>query len=370
MREPSPVRPPLVGIIANPISARDIRRVIANANSLQLADRVNIVLRLLAALAAGGVGRVLMMPDREGLRVMLQRHLMRAQGPDATLAAVEYLDMPVTGSVDDTLRAAHMMREAGVAAIVVLGGDGTHRAVVCECGDVPIVGLSTGTNNAFPEMREPTITGLATGLFASGRIPARYALASNKRLEVTIREPNGTVRHDIALVDAVISREQYIGARAVWKTDTLTAVYVSFASPQAIGLSAIAGLLEPVGRDERGGLAIELGRRGRCAFELMAPIAPGLMQPVPIAYWHRLEHAVPQRVQQHAGIVALDGEREMAFGKHDEVFVTLHENAFSSIDVAACMSYAAGAHLMRSGTGTGPGAGLPVPEFRTFTPQT
>ncbi|WP_296650788.1 NAD(+)/NADH kinase [Paraburkholderia sp.] len=368
MREPSPVRPPLVGIIANPISARDIRRVIANANSLQLADRVNIVLRLLAALAAGGVGRVLMMPDREGLRVMLQRHLMRAQGPDATLAAVEYLDMPVTGSVDDTLRAAQMMREAGVAAIVVLGGDGTHRAVVRECGDVPIVGLSTGTNNAFPEMREPTITGLATGLFASGRIPASCALASNKRLEVTIREPNGAVRRDIALVDAVISREQYIGARAVWKTETLTAVYVSFASPQAIGLSAIAGLLEPVGRDERGGLAIELGKRGHCAFELMAPIAPGLMQPVPIAYWHRLEHAVPQRVQQHAGIVALDGEREMAFGKHDEVFVTLHENAFSSIDVAACMSYAAGAHLMRSGTG--PGAGLPVPEFRTFTPQT
>lgn len=366
MREPSPVRPPLVGIIANPVSARDIRRVIANANSLQLADRVNIVLRLLAALAAGGVARVLMMPDREGLRAMLQRHLARSQGRDATLAAVDYLDMTVTASVDDTLRAAQMMREAGVAAIVVLGGDGTHRAVVRECGDVPIAGLSTGTNNAFPEMREPTITGLATGLFASGRIPARCALASNKRLDVTIREPDGTVRRDIALVDAVISREQYIGARAVWKTDTLTAIYVSYASPQAIGLSAIAGLLEPLGRDDRGGLAIELGRRGQCAFELMAPIAPGLMRSVPIASWHRLEHAVPHRVRQRAGVVALDGERELAFDEHDEVFVTVNEKAFSSIDVAACMSYAAGAHLMRSVAG----AGLPVPDFRIFTPQT
>ena len=46
---------PLVGIIANPVSARDIRRVIANANSLQLADRVNIVLRLLSSLASCGV---------------------------------------------------------------------------------------------------------------------------------------------------------------------------------------------------------------------------------------------------------------------------------------------------------------------------
>ncbi|MFT4101511.1 MAG: NAD(+)/NADH kinase [Burkholderiaceae bacterium] len=366
MREPSPVRPQRVGIIANPVSARDIRRVIANANSLQLADRVNIVLRLLAALAAGGVGRVLMMPDREGLRVMLQRHLARARGPDAALAAVDYLHMPVTGSVDDTLRAARMLRETDVAAIVVLGGDGTHRAVVRECGDVPIVGISTGTNNAFPEMREPTITGLATGLFAGGRVPASRALTSNKRLEITIREPDGTQRNDIALVDAVISREQYIGARAVWKTDTLAAVYVSYASPQAIGLSAIAGLLEPIARDERGGLAIELGEPGRCAFELIAPIAPGLMRPVPIACWRRLEHAVPQRVRQRAGIVALDGERELAFGPRDEVFVTLRENAFRSIDVAACMNHAAAAHLMRIGAG----AGLPFPGRRTLGPDT
>ena len=42
------------------------------------------------------------------------------------------------------------MKEKGVAAIVVLGGDGTHRAVVMACGDVPIAGISTGTNNACP----------------------------------------------------------------------------------------------------------------------------------------------------------------------------------------------------------------------------
>ncbi|GLU31392.1 NAD(+)/NADH kinase [Trinickia caryophylli] len=349
MREPAQVRPPLVGIIANPISARDIRRVIANANSLQLADRVNIVLRLLAALAACGVDRALMMPDREGLRVMLTRHLASRQGPDAALAAVDYLDLPVTGSVNDTLRAAHAMHAAGVAAIVVLGGDGTHRAVVRECNGVPIAGISTGTNNAFPDMREPTITGLAVGLFAGGRIPAASALSANKYLEVTIRRADGTATHDIALVDAVISREQYIGARAVWKADTLAAVYVAYADPQAIGLSAIAGLLEPVGRREPGGVAVELGTPGACEFELTVPIAPGLLRPVPIVDWRRIEHGVPQRMRQRAGIVALDGERELAFGPHDEVSVTLCENAFHSIDVAACMRHAALARLMRNG---------------------
>ncbi|MGO4332455.1 ATP-NAD kinase family protein [Cupriavidus sp. 2TAF22] len=339
---------PLVGIIANPVSARDIRRVIANANTLQLADRVNIVLRLLAALAACGVGRVLMMPDREGMRVLLARHLARRQGPDAALPGVEYLDMPVTARVDDTFLAARMLREAGVSAIIVLGGDGTHRAVVRECGDVPIAGISTGTNNAYPEMREATITGLATGLFASGRIPAAHSLAGNKRLDICIAGTN-EVRRDIALVDAVISHEHFIGARALWKTETLGAVYLAFADPQAIGLSAIGGLLDPVGRHESGGLAIELAAAGAGRFELRAPIAPGLLSAVPIAGWERLTDGVPHRVRQRSGVVALDGERELVFGEQDEVTVTLRERAFLSIDVAACMRYAAAAGLMRGG---------------------
>ncbi|WP_454724491.1 MULTISPECIES: ATP-NAD kinase family protein [Cupriavidus] len=350
---------PLVGIIANPISARDIRRVIANANTLQLADRVNIVLRLLAALAACGVGRVLMMPDREGMRVLLARHLTRRQGPDAALPEVEYLDMPVTARVDDSFLAARLLREAGVAAIIVLGGDGTHRAVVRECGRVPIAGISTGTNNAYPEMREPTITGLAAGLFASGRIPAAQALASNKRLDIRIAGEH-EVRQDIALVDAVISHEHFIGARALWKTETLGAVYLAFADPQAIGLSAIGGLLDPVGRHEAGGLAIELAAAGEGRFDLRAPIAPGLLSTVPVAGWERLADGVPHRVRQRSGIVALDGERELVFGARDEVTVTLRERAFLSLDVAACMRYAAAAGLMRCGRAPPPGPHPPA----------
>jgi hypothetical protein len=47
--------PASVGIIANPVSARDIRRIIANASNLQTSVRVNIVLRVLTTLAAGGI---------------------------------------------------------------------------------------------------------------------------------------------------------------------------------------------------------------------------------------------------------------------------------------------------------------------------
>lgn len=351
---------PLVGIIANPVSARDIRRVVANASSLQLTDRVNIVLRALAALGACGIERVRMMPDRDGLRALLQRHLTReraAARPGYRWPQLEWLQMPVTGRVDDTLCAARLLREARAAAIIVLGGDGTHRAVVRECGQVPIAGLSTGTNNAYPELRESTLAGLAVGLYAIGRIAPETALAFNKRLDVALNAGREDARHDIALVDVAIARERYIGAKALWRADSLAALYLAFAEPQALGLSSIGGLLAPVGRREPGGLCVELapppeatlaGAAAEPLFQLRAPIAPGLLQPVSIHGWTALADGQPARVRQHAGVVALDGEREIAFGAGDHLTVTLRERAFRSVDIAACLRHAASNGLLRS----------------------
>lgn len=332
-----------VGIIANPISARDIRRIIANASNLQIAERVNIVMRLLTTLHAMGVGRVLMMPDKAGIRAMLTRNLARDRRQQHGYPQLDFLDMDPTSSVEDTFRAARMMRAAGVRALIVLGGDGTHRAVVRECADIPIAGLSTGTNNAFPEMREPTIAALAVGLYATGRLSAEQALAQNKLLEISI---NGGERRDIALVDAVISTERYIGARAVWKTDHLDSVYLTFADPQAIGLSAIGGLLQPVGRREPHGLAVRLAGDAAARREtLRAPIAPGLVADVGIAGWEAMPAGQPFKVAIDAGIVALDGERELPFEPGETVQLTLRENAFPTVDVARCLHTAACAGL-------------------------
>ena len=151
------------------------------------------------------------------------------------------------------------MLAEGVAAIVVLGGDGTHRAVAMDCGRTPIACVSTGTNNAFPDHREPTVTGLATGLAVTGRVPPEVAYASNKRLLVTI---NGTEHHP-ALVDVAIVAELVVGARALWRPESLRELYVTFADPSVIGLSAIAGFLEPVGRREPEGAMVEIGAPGR-----------------------------------------------------------------------------------------------------------
>jgi len=337
-----------IGLIANPVSARDIRRIIANASNLQIADRVNIVMRVLTAAHSLGVERVLVMPDNGGIRALLQRHLSRGHSQHQRWPLVEYLDMEPTSTVDDTFLAARLMRGAGVAAIVVLGGDGTHRAVVRECRDIPIAGLSTGTNNAFPEMRESTITGMAVALYASGRLSAAQALAPNKLLEISI---NGGAQSDIALVDAVISTDRYIGARALWKPEALSAAYLTFADPQAIGLSAIGGLLQPVGRRDPGGLAVQLGHGAHSAhpatLRLLAPIAPGMVRPVAIAHWQAMPADQPFTVAQQGGVVALDGERELAFDPGDRVQITLRENAFPTVDVARCMQIAACDGLLR-----------------------
>ncbi len=334
-----------IGIIANPVSAHDIRRVIANANSLQVADRVNIVLRVLAAAGSMGVNRVLMMPDKGGIRAMLARGLEREASLHHHFPTVEFLPMAVTSTVDDTFLAARRMREAGVAAIVVLGGDGTHRAVARECGDVPIAGLSTGTNNAFPEMREPTITGLAVGLYASGRLSATQALAGNKILEVSL---DGGSRRDIALVDAVTCVDRTIGARALWKTENLKSLFVTYADPEAIGMSAIAGLLHPVGRRDRGGLAVELtDDPARRQFTLQVPIAPGMIRPVGIGRWQVMDPDQVFVIERSAGVLAVDGEREIEFDTGDAVTIALREQAFRTVDVSRCMQVAAAQGLFR-----------------------
>jgi predicted polyphosphate/ATP-dependent NAD kinase len=328
---------PVVGVIANPVSARAIRRVIAHAGSLQVTDRANIVLRILAGLAAVGIGQVVMMPENAGIRTHLARAMMRARNTgEARFPDLSFLDMKVTGQAADSAIAARMMRELEVAAIIVLGGDGTHRVVVSECGSVPIAGVSSGTNNAFPETREPTVTGLAVGLAVTGAVPASAAFVANKRLDVVI---NG--RREIALVDVAIVDERFVGSRAIWKTQGFRELFVTFAEPGGIGMSSIIGLLAPVKRTSPYGRRAVFGRRDGAPTLVMAPIAPGLIEPIGVERIETIELDVPMPLTVSAGSIALDGEREITFSEVDSIFVTLRSAAFRTIDIAACMAHAA-----------------------------
>lgn len=343
----APIR---VGIIANPVSARDIRRVISHAAGLPLGERANMLLRIVQALAACGTDEVWLMPEAEGLRGHFERMLPAAAADSAyPLPKIVWLDMPVSGHTADSIRAAGLMHEAGLAAILVLGGDGTHRAVAKACGNTPIAGISTGTNNAFPPMREVTVTAFAVGLYAAGNIPADTALSGNKCLHVRRFDAHHhLIQQDLALIDAAILNERILGAKAISDTDTLRTIVATQASVEAVGLSALAAMLQPVARHEAGGLVVELlpetgehAPLGKHACRLQAALAPGLIHSVAVADHHRLFSDGLYRLSGQNGLIALDGEREIAFRADEHIEISLQENAFYTVNVAAVLQYAA-----------------------------
>lgn len=331
---------PVVGIIANPLSARDIRRVVAHAGGLQTADRASIVICILAGLAASGVDQVIMMPDNVGLSAHLLRAMARiGRTGEAAFPELRFLEMKVTGEAADSATAARRMREIDVAAIIVLGGDGTHRVVVSQCGKVPIAGISTGTNNAFTAMREPTVTGLAVGLAVTGAVPAAVAYADNKKLEAFIND-----RHEIALVDIAIVRDRFVGSRALWNAKAFAELFVTFAEAGSIGMSSIVGLLAPVARSSPFGRRVIFAPLETAPSRLAAPIAPGLIQTTGIERTETIAFDTPMSLTTAAGAIAFDGEREVTFSEKDEVRVVLRAAAFRTIDVSACMAHAATKH--------------------------
>ncbi|HIC71755.1 MAG TPA: acetoin catabolism protein X, partial [Alphaproteobacteria bacterium] len=139
-----------VGILVNPSAARDIRRLVARASSMSVTDRCAMIHRMLVGMGTMGVDQVLMMFDRAGIGGSIASECKDAvkRGDDLRLPEIRFLEMPVDGVPEDTLKAVRQMRESGVQTIVVLGGDGTHRLVAHECGSIPLVCVSTGTNNA------------------------------------------------------------------------------------------------------------------------------------------------------------------------------------------------------------------------------
>jgi predicted polyphosphate/ATP-dependent NAD kinase len=336
-----------VGVIANPASGRDIRRLVAGASVFDNAEKGNMVYRLMVGLKAVGIERVLMMPAASGLSESLNRNLRSnaANTERQPLPQLELIEMTVRHGVRDTVEAVKAMLEREVSAIVVLGGDGTSRVVARHCSDVPICTLSTGTNNAFPRMREATVAGLATGLVATGQV-GDEAMRREKILRVGL---NGEPHHDCALVDVAVSAERFVGARALWRARDISEVFVASAAPDAVGLSAVAGLLAPISRSAGYGLHLRLTDPEEADTVLSVPLAPGLVVPVGVAEMKRIEPGEVVRTIPTSGSLALDGEREIELGSDNQVEVRLDTEGPLTIGVEEVMQKAA-QHGLLNGT--------------------
>lgn len=320
-----------VGIIANPAAGKDIRRLVAQGRVVSNQEKANILRRVFAGVVSTGADRILVMPDHSGLA--------RPASQDVEdQIKIDYVEMPVADHQGASTNAARSMAEQGVDCIVTLGGDGTNRVVAKGCGDVPLVPISTGTNNVFPANTEGTLAGIAAGSIATKVVGRDEACKRSKRIEIYV---DGKLRDD-ALVDAAVSNQMFVGARAVWETKTLQAIFLTRAEPASIGLSSIGSRLTPVSIDEECGLYIRLaGEPGPNATTVKAPIAPGTISKVEILDWRKIAPGEKIDIKLRPGTIALDGEREVELLPDQNVHASLSMDGPWVVDVSKVMLLAA-----------------------------
>lgn len=314
-----------IGLLANPASGKDIRRLVARASVFDNQEKRNIVRRvLLGAIAAGGE-RFVYHDDGHGIC----REAFADTKAEFEATPVDSTHM---GSALDTISAARAMRDAGCDVVITLGGDGTNRAFCMGWLDAPLLPLSTGTNNVFPSMREATIAGAAAGLITSGKI-GREAFAQQKCIRVEI---DGE-RDDLALIDALLTNERFVGSRALLKPNQFSSALITRADPAAVGITSIGGLLCPVDMRAEHGLVLEFGEGGTV---VNAPIAPGFYQPVPVKQFQPLALGKSVRCEG-PGTLAFDGERERTLKPGQSATLTIDRTGPRVLDVQAALHWAA-----------------------------
>lgn len=292
-----------IGLVVNPAAGRDIRRLAGGAVvSDNYAKRRTATAVLAGTRLVADPPEVLVMPDHAGLGEDAV-----AEAPDDVAASL--LDVPIEHAPADTRRAAARFREVA-DAVVLLGGDGTTRDVAAEIGDVPVVAVSTGTNNVVPTAVGGTVAGGAAALVAAGTVDTDA---------VTVR--HGTVRAEIdgaggrrsltGLVTVGVVDRPFVGTRAILHGRDFVGGVVSQAAPQDIGLSGIAGTAAPHAADDPGGVGVRLGPSESADRAVRAITVPSVVEEVGLESVRRLDAGEPMTFEASEGVVSVDGEREV-----------------------------------------------------------
>ncbi len=301
-----------------------------------------IVRRAIVGAIAAGVRDFRYMADTHGITATAADEF----GDEANFVAI---NSPRTASTLDTTRAAESLRAEGCGAVITLGGDGTNRAFALGWRDAPLVPVSTGTNNVFPTMVEATVAGAAAGLVASGRLALEQVAIQVKAIHVAIAGE----QDDLALVDAVLAADRFVGSRAIWGGARLREAVLTRAEPSAVGITSIGGLLAPLREDEDEALHLVLGageaaETAAAGDSVLAPIAPGLYEPIAVRAAQRIALGEPVSVSG-PGVLAFDGERERVLQAGQVATLQVERDGPWVIDVPAALREAARSGLYREG---------------------
>jgi len=318
-----------VGIIANPMSGRDCRRLLARADSVSHESKRNQISRIVVGAAAAGCTRILAPWD--------PRQLVIGAVENLTIPIeIEAFRTPLNHSAQDTVQNVEKMRELGCDVIVVLGGDGTSRIVAKTWPEAVVVPLSTGTNNVFPLLIEPTIAGMAAGLHASGRIARDEAAQRAKVIEVKL----GGENVDLALIDALFLQGDRMGNLGPFQPQHMKTLVLARAEPDAVGMSPLGGLLCPSGAGDDFGVRVDFCNHEDGGQVLRAPVSPGLFRSAHIKAVEKTPLAQPVEVTG-PGILAFDGDREIALEAGDQATLTVSRSGPWVIDPKRTLTLAA-----------------------------
>lgn len=317
-----------VGIIANPAAGKDVRRVVAYTTFTTNTEKTNQLKGIILGIDSTDVDEILIMPDYDelGLRAL-------SAIKDHVKAKVTILEMAAEFKSQDSTLAAETMGRMGVNCIVTLGGDGTNRDVARGRRDIPLVPVSSGTNNVFPVMVDPASAGIAAGLVAQKIIAGKECIRRHKRLVITRED----VEVDMALIDAVVLDRRFIGSRAIWDMDEVKQIVCTRAEPHYLGMTRIGGNLKPIGADDNHGIYVKLGR-GK--LKVKASVLPGLFSYVRIEEWRVLEPDEEVEVAHKPSVIALDGEREIIVKASDNVKIRLQKDGPPVVDIEKALKEA------------------------------
>ena len=259
-------------------------------------------------------------------------------------AKVVTLEIELHHDATDTERAVRAFVGEGVEVIVSLGGDGTNRIIARSAPQLELIPLSTGTNNVFPSMVEPTTAGVVAALAAMGRFSDDAARGIRNRAKVLHTAFSDGI-NDIALIDAVQLRDDFVGNLLPYDEAKLKKILLTRALPDRVGMSPVGGLISVVEEKDDFGLLVEVSEMEDSEIFIRVPLSPGFFKDVAISRSQRVD--LGEKVTfEGEGILALDGDREHKLGNKRSVAATIRRDGPWVYDVGAAMRYAVAEGMM------------------------
>jgi hypothetical protein len=317
-----------VGIIANPNSGKDIRRLVASASVVSNQTKANEIVKLYSGLISEGIQKVIVMPDFSDIT---RKAREKFDGQIQT----EILKTSVLDHEETTVQSAIEMEKRKLGCVVIFGGDGTCRLAARFLKNTPILPVSTGTNNLFPMQIEGTVAGIAAGRFSNLNDKKDFYI-TEQILDVFLNDKYC----DSALVDVVSSDIPYVGSKAIWDIKNIHEIFISKLRSTGIGFSSIGFRLYNSEDLNNQGVYINLQKSliNKKPTKITAPIAPGKIEEISVSTWKLFNLSDSNAVKLKKGTIALDGERSIEFGSSDRVSVKLNSEGPKSLLVEKILS--------------------------------